>query len=174
MIQSLTLKRTGVAVIAAAMLLAAALLPAATAQAATNSPRPTETIEDIVLRDDGQFDVLQAAVVKAGLVGVLDGNKNYTVFAPTDGAFVSSLGVANEDEAISTINGLSAEAVKNIVLYHVKQGRLNSTAVSSAPSYKMANGDRLTRAEVLDAGIAMPDVKAKNGIVHVINAVLMP
>jgi uncharacterized surface protein with fasciclin (FAS1) repeats len=56
------------------------------------SQRTNETIVDIVLRNDGEFDVLQAAVVRAELVTALSGNNQLTVFAPTDRAFVKTLG----------------------------------------------------------------------------------
>src|SRR6185503_2056732 len=59
------------------------------------------TIVKIVLQEDGEFDVLQAAVVRAGLVEALNGTKQYTVFAPTDLAFATTLGVADEAAAIA-------------------------------------------------------------------------
>ena len=74
---------------------------------------------EIVLQDDGEFDVLQAAVVRAGLVDVLNGNAQYTVFAPTDLAFVTTLAAADEAAAIAAVNAMSPEALKNILLYHV-------------------------------------------------------
>jgi uncharacterized surface protein with fasciclin (FAS1) repeats len=132
------------------------------------------SIVEIVLQDDGEFDVLQAAVVRAGLVDALNGTTPYTVFAPTDLAFVTTLGVADEAAAITAVNGLPVDALKNILLYHVTQGRRNSASVLGAPGYQMLNGATLTRAALTAAGIAATDISASNGIVHVINAVLMP
>jgi len=132
------------------------------------------TIVGLVLQADGEFDVLQAAVVRAGLVEALNGTKQYTVFAPTDAAFVATLGAADEAGAIAAVNGLPLEALKNILLYHVTNGRRNSASVLGAPSYQMLNGQTLTRATLSAAGIAATDVSASNGIVHVINAVLIP
>ena len=132
------------------------------------------TIVGLVLQEDGQFDVLQAAVVRAGLVDALNGKTQYTVFAPTDAAFVTFLNVANEAAAISTINGLPVDALKNILLFHVTDGRRNSRSVLAAPSYQMLNGGTLTREQLTAAGFAATDVSASNGIVHVINAVLNP
>ena len=134
----------------------------------------TSTIVDIVLAPDGEFDVLQAAVVRAGLVDALDGPNQLTVFAPTDAAFVTTLGVANEAAAIAAVNGLPLDTLTNILLYHVTSGRRNSNSVLAAPSYQMLNGETLTRAELSAAGIATPDISASNGIIHVINRVLMP
>ena len=132
------------------------------------------TIVGIVLQDDGEFDVLQAAVVRAGLVDTLNGARQYTVFAPTDMAFVTTLGVADEAAAIAAVNGLPLATLTDILKYHVTNGRRTSTSVLAAPAYRMLNGQMLTRDALAAAGIATPDVSASNGIVHVIDAVLMP
>jgi uncharacterized surface protein with fasciclin (FAS1) repeats len=132
------------------------------------------TIVEIVLQEDGEFDVLQAAVVRAGLADALNGTTPYTVFAPTDLAFVTTLGVAEEAAAIAAVNGLPVDTLKNILLYHVTQGRRNSASVLGAPGYQMLNGATLTRSALTTAGIAATDISASNGIVHVINAVLLP
>lgn len=137
--------------------------------------KPSEsTIVDIVTADDGEFDVLQAAVVKAGLVDALNGDNQLTVFAPTDAAFVSTLGVADEAAAIAAVQALPVEDLTKILLYHVTEGRRNSQSVMAAPQYKMLNGMMLSQAELSDAGIADTDISASNGIIHVINGVLMP
>jgi transforming growth factor-beta-induced protein len=132
------------------------------------------TIVEIVLQPDGEFDVLQAAVVRAGLVDVLNGKGQYTVFAPSDAAFIATLGVANEAEAIAAINAMPLDALTNILLYHVMGGRHTSRSVLAAPEYEMLNGENLTRDELLGAGIAHADISASNGIIHVINHVLIP
>ena len=143
--------------------------------AAAKAAKPgTSTIVSIVLANDGEFDVLQAAVVRAGLVDVLNGNRQFTVFAPTDAAFIKTLGVADEAEAIAAVNALPVEALTNILLYHVTAGRHTSTSVLAAPGYRMLNGDRLTRDELAAAGIAATDISASNGVIHVINSVLIP
>lgn len=134
----------------------------------------TQTIVAIVAQPDGEFDVLQAAVVRAQLAATLDGRGQYTVFAPTDAAFVSTLGVANEAAAIAAVEGLPIDTLRDILLYHVTEGRRNSTSVLAAPSYQMLNGDALPRTQLQAAGIAQTDISASNGIIHVINAVLMP
>ena len=141
---------------------------------ATGAKPGVLTIVGIVLQDDGEFDVLQAAVVRAGLVDALNGTKQYTVFAPTDAAFVTTLGVADEAAAIAAVNSLPLDVLKNILLYHVTHGRRNSASVLGAPRYQMLNGATLTREALSAAGIAETDIAASNGIVHVINAVLMP
>jgi len=132
------------------------------------------TIVEIVLQEDGEFDVLQAAVVRAGLVEALNGTKQYTVFAPTDAAFVTTVGVANEAAALDAVNSLDLDTLRNILLFHVMNGRRNSNSVLAAPAYVMLNGSKLTREQLSAAGIATVDISASNGIVHVINHVLLP
>jgi uncharacterized surface protein with fasciclin (FAS1) repeats len=148
---------------------------AAFKSAANKGIKPgTVTIVGLVLANDGEFDVLQAAVVRAGLVNVLNGKDQYTVFAPTDAAFIKTLGVTTEEEAIQVVNSLPLNTLQNILLYHVTEGRRNSTSVLAAPRYEMLNGQYLTRASLAAAGIAATDISASNGIIHVINSVLIP
>jgi uncharacterized surface protein with fasciclin (FAS1) repeats len=144
------------------------------------------TIVEIVLTADGEFDVLEAAVIEAGLAGALSSDTQLTVFAPTDAAFVSSFRVVLGDDSVSESDvmafiesgGVDAAfgdgALANILLYHVTHGRRTSNSVVHAPSYRMLNGDRLTRGQLLDAGIGAVDVAASNGVIHVINSVLLP
>ena len=132
------------------------------------------TIVDLVLASDGEFDVLQAAVIRAGLVEALSGPRQLTVFAPTDAAFVTSLNVANEAAAIAAVNGLPIERLTAILLYHVTPGRRTSNSVLAAPQYETLNGQKLTRETLTQAGILSADRSASNGIVHAIGAVLIP
>jgi uncharacterized surface protein with fasciclin (FAS1) repeats len=145
------------------------------------------TIVEIVLADDGQFDVLQAAVIEAGLAGALSSTDDqYTVFAPTDWAFVSTfrslLGddTLTEGDVIAFIDAggvdtaLGDGALADILLFHVTNGRRTANSVVHAPQYRMLNGDRLTRAQLFEAGIAATDISASNGVIHVINSVLLP
>jgi uncharacterized surface protein with fasciclin (FAS1) repeats len=155
--------------------------------AATGAKPGSSNIVQIVLADDGEFDVLQAAVIEAGLAGALSSpDKQYTVFAPTDAAFVSTfrtvLGDSSLTEAdvIAFINSGGVDtafgdgALANILLYHVTNGRRTSNSVIHAPGYMMLNGERLSRTELFDAGIAAVDISASNGVIHVINSVLLP
>jgi uncharacterized surface protein with fasciclin (FAS1) repeats len=133
-----------------------------------------QTIVGIVTQDDGEFDVLQAGVIRAGLVDALNGQTQYTVFAPTDRAFVTTLGVADEAAAIAALNSMPIETLTDILLFHVTEGRRNSRSVLAAPSYHMLNRTTLTRTQLATAGLAATDISASNGIVHVINGVLLP
>ena len=170
--------------VAAALALTIAAAPAF---AASGAKPGTATIVDIVLADDGEFDVLQAAVIEAGLVGALSSTDDqYTVFAPTDAAFVSTFrtvlgnGSLTESDVIAFISSGGVDdafgdgALANILLFHVTNGRRTSNSVVRAPQYRMLNGDRLTRSQLVDAGIAAVDISASNGVIHVINSVLLP
>ena len=170
---------------AALMALTIAVAPAI---AAHPGAKPgDETIVEIVLVADGEFDVLQAAVIEAGLAGALsDTSRQYTVFAPTDLAFVTTFrallgntGLTEADviafiEAGGVDGAFGDGALKDILLYHVTNGRRTSTSVAAAPRYQMLNGSSLSRHELVVAGIAAVDISASNGVIHVIDSVLMP
>ena len=145
------------------------------------------TIVEIVLANDGEFDVLQAAVIEAGLAGALSSTDHqFTVFAPTDAAFVATFrallddGSLTESDVIAFVAAGGVDtafgdgALADILLYHVTNGRRTAMSVVKAPRYTMLNGDRLSRAELFDAGIAATDISASNGVIHVINWVLLP
>lgn len=160
--------------ILAVLLIAFVLLGSLTPVAMAMGPVERTTIVDVVLEDDGEFDVLQAAVIRAGLVDALSGRRQYTVFAPTDQAFIDTLEVANESEALAFIESLSVEDLQNILLFHVTSGRRVSESVIGAPRYRMLNGDFLTRDYLLESGISDLDIGVDNGIIHVIDSVLLP
>jgi len=167
--------------------LIALTIAVAPALAATPGAKPgDETIVEIVLVADGEFDVLQAAVIEAGLAGVLSADTQLTVFAPTDAAFVTTFRAVLGDDSLSESDvtafiesgGVDAAfgegALANILLYHVTNGRRTSDSVVHSPSYRTLNGVHLTRGQLMDAGIVAVDIAASNGVIHVINAVLLP
>lgn len=158
-----------------------ALTVGAGAVFAANPPsKPgTSSIVDIVVADS-RFDVLQAAVGYAGLVGALSSTDDqYTVFAPTDAAFEALFG-ASEAAVIAAINSdyvdtaFGEGALVDILLYHVTDGRRTAQPILSAPRYVMLNEDTLTRDYLSAAGISQPNVSASNGVIHVIDSVLLP
>jgi len=169
---------------AALLILSVAAAPAFAGHA--GSKPGTSTIVQIVLADDGEFDVLQAAVIKAGLVDALNGTDQHTVFAPTDAAFVTTFqGLLNdntltESDVIGFINAGGVDqafgngALADILLFHVTNGRRTSTSVLHAPRYQMLDGKSLSRAQLLDAGVSAVDISASNGVIHVIDHVLLP
>jgi uncharacterized surface protein with fasciclin (FAS1) repeats len=167
--------------------MAVALAAPAMARASAGAKPGTETIVQLVLANDGEFDVLQAAVIEAGLVDALNGRTQYTVFAPTDRAFVKTFrGVLGnqsltEADVIAFIDGggvdeaFGAGALANILLYHVTEGRRIGTSVLAAPRYTMLNGDTLTRGELVAAGVVAANLSASNGVIHTLTkGVLLP
>jgi uncharacterized surface protein with fasciclin (FAS1) repeats len=163
----------------------AATIIAAPAAAAPGAKPGDKTIVELVLAPDGEFDVLQAAVLEAGLVEALNGTGQYTVFAPTDAAFVDTfegiLGAdLSEQNVIDFIEDGKVDAafgdgaLSDILLYHVTDGRRISKSVLKAPRYEMLNGATLSRGELVEAGIEATDISARNGVIHVIGGVLLP
>ena len=102
----------------------------------------------------------------AGLTEVLKGDGPFTVFAPTDDAF-NALPPGVLDALLADPSG----ALADVLLYHVMPGRHTSQSVLARNSYRMLNGDRLPAGELY---IADTDISARNGVVHVINTVLIP
>jgi uncharacterized surface protein with fasciclin (FAS1) repeats len=113
----------------------------------------------------GSFNTLIAAVKAAGLVDTLTGKGPFTVFAPTDEAF------AKLPEG--TLEALLADKDKltQILTYHVVPGKVNAEAVSGVSKLSTVQGNELP---VADIKIAKTDIKASNGVIHVIDEVLIP
>jgi uncharacterized surface protein with fasciclin (FAS1) repeats len=143
------------------------------AAVATQTPTLVE-VAIAVNEETGEFSTLIAAVVAAGLVDDLSANGQRTVFAPTDAAF-AELGLD-----AGNIGALPVETLRSILLYHVTPGRREASSVVSATRIRMASGGftqiRVENGAVLinDATIVATDVLAGNGIIHVIDGVLLP
>lgn len=128
-----------------------------------------------------EFSVLVAAVTKAGLASTLaDTSKEYTVFAPTNAAFTTLLTLIGA----SSLDDVSAEQLKPILLYHVLGAKVDSTAATSA-AMSNAKVDALGGKIQLSlsgstikldgrASVTAADVTASNGVIHVIDQVLLP
>jgi uncharacterized surface protein with fasciclin (FAS1) repeats len=136
------------------------------------------TVVDVALAANaqtGEFSTLIAAVVAADMVGVLSAVGQRTVFAPTDAAF-AELGLDKDNIATA----LPVETLRAILSYHVANGRRLSGDVVSADRIRMLSGGftHITvtgdGAFINDAGIVAVDIEASNGVIHVINAVLIP
>lgn len=144
-------------------------------------PTPTNTIVDIASADD-QFSTLVAAVQKAGLVETLQSEGTFTVFAPTNSAFSELLGILGA----SSLDDLTDDAVKDILLYHVLGQELASGDLSNTYVPTLAaigpNGSAVDLLVSIDGGVSLngnvnvtaADISADNGIVHVIDKVLLP
>jgi transforming growth factor-beta-induced protein len=172
------MRKVIVAALSAIMALALAAPAIARAPQATGAQPGSSTIVEIVISNPGgNFDVLLAAVLAAdpAVVSALADNEQYTVFAPTDQAFINTLGVANEAEAIAAVQGLPQGALTDILLYHVIDGRRTGTSVLAAPRYDTLLGETLTRGELGAAGVQAANISASNGVVHVLTkGVLIP
>ena len=122
----------------------------------------------------GDFNTLVTAVKAAGLVETLKGEGPFTVFAPTDAAFAKV--------PTDTLNALLADkaALANVLTYHVVAGAVMSGDVVKLDSAKTVNGQSVAikvvygKVFVDDSEITTVDVKASNGVIHVIDSVLLP
>jgi uncharacterized surface protein with fasciclin (FAS1) repeats len=119
------------------------------------------------------FKTLSAAIEAAGLEEVLTEKGPFTVFAPTDEAF------AKLPEG--TVEALleDKEALKNILLYHVVSGEVKAADVVKIKSAEMLNGQSVEinakkGVKINDAKVIKTDIVAENGIIHVIDTVLIP
>lgn len=146
-------------------------------QAAGAKPGDSTIVEIVISNPGGNFDVLLAAVLDAdpAVLGALGDDEQYTVFAPTDQAFINTLGVGSEAEAIAAVQGLPQGALTDILLYHVIEGRRTGTSVLAAPRYDTLLGETLTRGELANAGVQAANISASNGVIHVLSTgVLLP
>jgi uncharacterized surface protein with fasciclin (FAS1) repeats len=121
----------------------------------------------------GSFKTLVAAVQAAGLVDTLKGAGPFTVFAPTDEAF-SKLPAGTVDSLLKDIPQL-----KKILTYHVVSGKVLSSDVVKLDKATTVQGsdvkiDASSGVKVNDATVVTPDVEADNGVIHVIDSVLLP
>jgi uncharacterized surface protein with fasciclin (FAS1) repeats len=124
----------------------------------------------------GQFETLLAAAKAAGLVEALSGKEPVTVFAPTDAAF-KKLPAGTVEDLLKPEN---KDKLAAILKYHVVSGRVYSTDLLEAKGAKTLQGSAVkatlkgNAAQVNDAGLVATDIDAANGVIHVIDAVLLP
>ena len=155
--------------------------PAAPAPTNTPMPEPTpvptevppQTIVDIAAAD-GRFTTLVAAVEAAGLVDTLKGDGPFTVFAPTDDAF-AKLPAGTVDALLRDIPALTS-----ILLYHVLPGSYMAADVLKMPFADTAGGPFVRfkadggKVFINEAEIILTDIVAENGVIHVIDSVILP
>ena len=166
------------AVIALALVLAAcapAVAPTAMPEPTTPPPAPeaSNTIVDVAVAD-GRFTTLAAALEAAGLVETLKGEGPFTVFAPTDDAF-AKLPEGTVEALLADIPQLT-----EILTYHVVPGKVmtadvvelqSANTVNGLPVYiKVADG----KVFINGAEVIITDVEADNGVIHVIDSVILP
>jgi len=135
-----------------------------------------ETIVDIAVAD-GRFTTLVAAVTAAELVDTLNGEGPFTVFAPTDDAFAA----LPEGTVESLLLPENKQALTDILLYHVVSGKVLAADVVGLTSAPTVLGDEIT-ITVKDGNVYLndtiqviiTDIEASNGVIHVIDGVLLP
>lgn len=126
-------------------------------------------------RAAGSFGTLLAAVEAAGLTDTLNGDGPFTVFAPTDAAF-AALPAGTVEELLKPEN---KDKLTGILTYHVLPGTVMSTDLREGLKAKNVKGSEVTvtlegGAKVDGVAISTADIKASNGVIHVIDAVIMP
>jgi transforming growth factor-beta-induced protein len=168
--------------------MAAVFILAACAPAMTPAPEPTMVPEptampEPMLKDivdtavaDGRFGTLVAAVQAAGLVDALKGEGPLTVFAPTDDAFA----MLPEGTVETLLKAENLEQLKSILLYHVVGGKLMASDVTSMTAAESLEGSEIAfkvdmgNAYANEAKIIITDIETSNGVIHVIDSVLLP
>jgi len=142
-----------------------------TAKASQASADQTPAIAE--LADQAGFSTLTAAIAAAGLTETLNTDGPFTVFAPTDAAF------ARLPEG--TLEALLAdkEALTRVLLFHVTSGNVYAKDVVELSEASTLNGEQLAinledGVMVNDANVIKTDVEARNGVIHVIDSVLIP
>ena len=124
----------------------------------------------------GSFNTLVAAIKAADLAGALQGEGPFTVFAPTDAAF-AALPAGTLDDLLKPAN---KEKLKSILLYHVVPGKVMSSDLKGTINAKTLEGQTVKivasamGVTVNGAKVATADVAASNGVIHVIDAVILP
>ena len=136
-----------------------------------------DATKDIVdtAAEAGSFTTLLAAAEAAGLVETLKGEGPLTVFAPTDDAF-AALPEGTVDTLLMPEN---KDQLVDILTYHVLTDAVMSTMLSDGLEAEAVNGGTLTISTeggvmVNDANVVTPDIEASNGVIHVIDKVLLP
>lgn len=144
----------------------------------TATPEPEPALPDIIdtAVADGRFTTLVAAVQAADLVDALKGEGPFTVFAPTDDAFAA----LPEGTVESLLLPENKQALTDILLYHVVAGKVMAADVASLESAATLLGkDVAIRVDmgnvyINDAKVVITDIETSNGVIHVIDAVLLP
>lgn len=132
---------------------------------------PPNTIVDIAVQDS-RFSILVAALQKADLVSVLQGNGPFTVFAPTNDAFIAA--------GITSVDNLTREQLTPILLAHVVPARVAASQVQPGAVTTAGNSEiffSVNNQRIFINGkveVVAADINASNGIIHVINNVILP
>ena len=139
------------------------------------TPAPAKDVVDIAV-GSADHTTLVSAVTAAGLVETLKGAGPFTIFAPTNAAFAAL--------PAGTVDGLlkpeSKAALTNILTYHVVSGNVKAADLTDGQKVKTLQGEELTvsikdgKVMINGANVTTADLAGSNGVIHVIDAVLMP
>ena len=157
------------------VLAAAVGLFAITANAGHHGPKASKDIVETAV-SNGSFNTLVAAIQAAGLVETLQGDGPFTVFAPTDAAF-AKLPAGTVETLLLPEN---KDKLVAVLTYHVVAGKVTSADVIKLKSATTVNGQSvniMTKGDVVmidGATVAAVDVMASNGVIHVIDEVILP
>ena len=166
------MKKLGTAIVVAAATVAATTSISAASPARSTAVGQKNIVQTAVAA--GKFKTLVALVKQAGLAGTLSAPGNLTVFAPTDQAF------AKVPKSTLAALGKNKAQLKAVLLYHVVKGKVTAAQASMLTSAKTLEGAsfpiRVSGAKVYAGGalVTKADVMASNGVIHVINTVLIP
>ena len=164
--------RTTLALLVVSALVAVAIGSSASASTASRSAGDQNIVQTAIAA--GQFKTLASLLTKAGLAGTLQGKGSFTVFAPTDAAF------AKVPKATLAALAENPAKLRAVLLYHVVKGKVTAVQAMKLRSAKTLNGKPLTvrvsggKVLVGGATVTKADVIASNGVIHVINKVLIP
>jgi len=123
--------------------------------------------------NNGSFTLLVSALKATGLDSVLSGEGPFTVFAPNDEAF-TKLPDGTVENLLAT-----PEKLKEILTYHVVTGKVMSNSLPASSSAVTVNGKEISitvsdRVRVNESVVLTPDVECSNGVIHIIDSVLIP
>lgn len=154
---------------------AALLAMAPIANQNTNTANDNHNIVEVASETDN-LSTLVAAVKAAGLVETLSGDGPFTVFAPTNAAFAA----LPEGTVESLLHPENRDQLVQILTYHVASGKVMSTDLSDGMMAETVEGSEITISiadggvSINDANVVAADVEASNGVVHLIDSVIMP
>jgi uncharacterized surface protein with fasciclin (FAS1) repeats len=154
--------------------LAALTITLSGAQLRAEQNAPKDIVDTAVAA--GSFKTLAAALQAADLVGTLKGAGPFTVFAPTDAAF-AKLPAGTVEDLLKPENKAK---LQRILTYHVVPGRVMAADVVKVKAAKAVSGDTITvnvqggTVRVDNATVTTTDIAASNGVIHVIDSVILP
>jgi uncharacterized surface protein with fasciclin (FAS1) repeats len=178
------------AVVAATLACAAMAMPASAAK-----PKWADKSEDDIVtfaveasggevgafdNNGGDFDILVAALVETGTIAIFNGT-DYTVFAPTDQAFYDLTGTEDDQAALAVVTELlDRDQLIAVLSYHVTEGVRNSRTVTRSKQIKMLDKNTISgRTGLIEANFSIAEIlnadnRLADGMVHVIDTVLLP